>query len=164
MIDFRSSATEDDLLNPETDARAVSASLLLLEEQISVVRRRIAGDTIRVSTVTTRTEKHVAEEIVHERIEVEHVPIGRPIDTAPRVREEGDVTIIPMVEEVVFIEKRLILKEEIRLRRVRVPDVHREVITLRQQDVVVERIQPGETRHSSPVELAPIPRQQALKE
>jgi uncharacterized protein (TIGR02271 family) len=76
-----------------------------------------------------------------------------PSDTAPLVREERDVPIIPMVEEVVFIEKRLILKEEVRLRRVREPDVHREVITLRQQDLVVERIQPGETRHSSPVEL-----------
>lgn len=151
-------------MNLETDAGAVSASLLLLEEQISVVRRRIAGDTIRVSTVTNRTEKHVAEEIVHERIEVEHVAIGRPVDTVPPVREEGNVTVIPVVEEVVFIEKRLILKEEVHIRRVRVPELHREVMTLRQQDIVVERIRPGETRPSSPVELAPIPRQQALKE
>ncbi len=151
-------------MSMDTDACAGSASLSLLEEQISLVRRRIAGDTIRVSTVTNRVEKHVAEAIVHERVEVEHVAIGRPVDVVPPVREEGDVTIIPVVEEVVFIEKRLIFKEEVHLRRVRVPDVHREVVTLRQQDVVVERIQPGETRRSSPVELAPIPRQQALKE
>jgi stress response protein YsnF len=146
----------------ETDASDVSASLLLLEEQISVVRRRIAGDTIRVSTVTNRTEKHVAEEIVHERIEIEHVAIGQLIHTVPPVREEGDVTVIPVVEEVVFVEKRLLLKEEVRLRRVRVPNMHREVVTLRQQDVLVERIQPGETRRSPPVELAPIPRHQDL--
>ena len=89
----------------ETDASAVSASLSLLEEQLSVVRQRIEGDTIRVSTVTSTTEEHVAEEISHERIEVEHIAIGRHVDTAPPVREEGEVTIIPVVEEILDYRK-----------------------------------------------------------
>jgi uncharacterized protein (TIGR02271 family) len=126
----------------ETDASAVSASLSLLEEQLSVVRQRIEGDTIRVSTVTSTTEEHVAEEVSHERIEVEHIAIGRQVDTAPPVREEGEVTIIPVVEEILVIEKRLFLKEEVHIRRVRVPATHRETITLRKQDVVVERTRP----------------------
>ena len=132
----------------ETDASAVSASLSLLEEQLSVVRQRIEGDTIRVSTVTSTTEEHVAEEISHERIEVEHIAIGRHVDTAPPVREEGEVTIIPIVEEILVIEKRLFLKEEVHIRRVRVPATHRETITLRKQDVVVERMKP-ETSQSA---------------
>jgi uncharacterized protein (TIGR02271 family) len=132
----------------ETDASAVSASLSLLEEQLSVVRQRIDGDTIRVSTVTSTTEEHVAEEISHERIEVEHIAIGRHVDTAPPVREEGEVTIIPVVEEILIIEKRLFLKEEVHIRRVRVPATHRETITLRKQDVVVERTKP-ETSQSA---------------
>ena len=148
----------------ETGAASISASLSLLEEQISIVRRRVEGDTVRVSTVTNTTAEHVAEEILHERVEVEHIVIGRPIDTVPLVRQEGEVTIIPVVEETLVIEKRLILKEEVHVRRVRVPDVHREVVTLRKQDIVVERTKPGETRRSSSSELAPIPRQQALKE
>jgi stress response protein YsnF len=137
---------------------------LLLEEQISVVRRRVEGDTIRVSTVTNKVEKHVAEEILHERVEVEHIAIGRSIDSVPPIREEGEVTIIPVIEEVLVIEKRLILKEEMHIRRVRVPDVHREVVTRRTHDVVVERTKPGEARRSSPLEFAPIPRHQTLKE
>jgi uncharacterized protein (TIGR02271 family) len=132
----------------QTDASAVSASLSLLEEQLSVVRQRIEGDTIRVSTVTSTTEKHVAEEIAHERIEVERIAIGRHIDTAPPVREEGEVTIIPVVEEILVIEKRLFLKEEVHIRRVRVPATHRETIPLRKQDVVVERTKP-ETSQSA---------------
>jgi stress response protein YsnF len=130
---------EGHVMSLETEAASVSASLLPLEEQIAVVRQRIERDTVRVSTVTNTTEKHVAEEILHERVEVEHIAIGRPIDTVPPVREEGEVTIIPIVEEVLVIEKRLILKEEVHIRRIRVPDVHREVVTLRTQDVVVER-------------------------
>ena len=94
------------------------------------------------------------EESSHERIEVEHVAIGRQIDTAPPVREEEEVTIIPIVEEILVIEKRLVLKEEVRIRRVRVPELTTEVITLREQDIVVERTKPGDTR--SLLEFAPI--------
>jgi stress response protein YsnF len=101
---------------------------------------------------------------VHGRIEVEHVAIGRQVDTMPSAREEGNVTVIPVVDEVLLIEKRLILKEEVHIRRIWVPDVYRKVVTLREQDVMVERTKPGETRRSSALELAPIPKQQALKE
>jgi uncharacterized protein (TIGR02271 family) len=147
----------------ETDAASVSASLLLLEEQLSIVRRRIEGDTIRVSTVTKTTEEQVAEEISHERIEVERIAIGRHIDTAPPVREEGEVTIIPIIEEVLVVEKRLFLREEVHLRRVRVPACHRETVTLRKQDVVVERTKPRTLSGLRPVSAA-VSTHQALKE
>jgi uncharacterized protein (TIGR02271 family) len=130
-------------LDSDTTA-ASSARLLLLSEEISVARRRVEGDTVRVSTVTHKIEKVVDEALMHELVEVERVAIGRRIDTVPPVREEADVTIIPVVEEVLFIEKRLVLKEEVRIRRVRIADVHREVVTVREQDVVVERTKPSE--------------------
>jgi uncharacterized protein (TIGR02271 family) len=148
----------------DSNTTAVSAPLLLHSEQASVTRRRVEGDKVRVSTVTRTTEKLVEEALVHERIEIEHVAIGRQVENTPSVREEGDVTIIPVVEEILFIEKRLILKEEVRIRRVQVPGAHREVETLREQDVVIERIKPGETGRGSPIELAAIPKQQALEE
>lgn len=147
----------------KSDTTTVSAPLRLHAEQVTVARRRVEGDTIRVSTVTREAEKLVDEALAHERVEVENVAIGRPIDTVPPVREEGDVTIIPVVEEVLVIEKRLILKEEVHIRRVRIPDRHREVIILREQDIVIKRTKPAETRASLP-ELAPIPRRQPLKE
>jgi hypothetical protein len=37
--------------------------------------------------------------------------MGRMVETAPEIRTEGDVTILPVVE------KRLILKEELHIRR-----------------------------------------------
>jgi stress response protein YsnF len=116
----------------EPDTTTVSAPLLLHTEDISVARRRVEGDTVRVSTATRTVEKLVEEELVHGRIEVGHVAIGRQIDSVPAVREEGDVTVIPVVEEILVVEKRLILKEEVRIRRVRVPDVHREIVTIRE--------------------------------
>jgi uncharacterized protein (TIGR02271 family) len=128
----------------KSDTTTVSAPLRLLVEEITVARRRVEGETVRVSTVTREIEKIVDEALMHERVEVEHVAIGRQIDAVPPVREEEDVTIIPIVEEILVIEKRLVLKEEVHIRRVRVPEIHHEVITLREQDIAVERTKPGD--------------------
>ena len=146
-------------MGKEVDATPDNTGLLLHAEQTSVTRRRVEGDTVRVSTITHTTEKTIEEALLHERIELEHVTVGRRIDTVPAIRHEGDVMIIPVVEEIIFVEKRLVLKEEIHIRRVRVPDVHREVVTLRTQDIVVERTKPGARQRDPEPELAPIPRQ-----
>lgn len=147
----------------KSDTMTISAPLRLHVEEVTVTKRRVEGDTVRVSTVTREIEKSVDEALMHERVEVEHVAIGRQIDAVPPVREEDDVTVIPIVEEILVIEKRLVLKEEVRIRRVRVPEIHHEVITLREQDIVVERTKPGDTP-SSQLEFAPIPRPQTPKE
>jgi len=63
----------------------------------------------------------------------------RQIDTAPDIRNDGDTTIIPVVEERLVVEKRLFLREEIHVHRRRVVTQFRQNVTLRSQDVVVER-------------------------
>ena len=55
------------------------------------------------------------------------------------MREEGDTTIIPVIEEVLVVEKRLFLKEEIRIRRTQTTQLHEETVTLRREEVVIER-------------------------
>jgi hypothetical protein len=67
------------------------------------------------------------------------VAIGRPVDAVPPVRQEGNTTVFSVVEEVVVVERRLVLKEEIRLRRMQTTERHRESVTLREQDAVIER-------------------------
>ena len=49
-----------------------------------------------------------------ERVDIERVPMGRVVQEVPQVREEGDVTIIPVMQETAFVERRLVLKEEVR--------------------------------------------------
>jgi stress response protein YsnF len=53
-------------------------------------------------------------------VEIGRVPVGRPVDTMPPVRQEGDTTIVPVVEEIIVVGRRLILKEEVRIRRLQV--------------------------------------------
>jgi Domain of unknown function (DUF2382) len=56
-----------------------------------------------------------------ERVESERVPVGRIVDAIPPVPEEGDTTVMAVVEEVVVIERQLVLKQEIRIRRRKTP-------------------------------------------
>jgi stress response protein YsnF len=96
---------------------------------------------VRISTRTHEREALVDENLARERIEIETVPVGLRIDAVPEVRQEGDTTVVPVVEEVLVIERRLMLKEEIRIKRVRTTERHQEKVMLRHQEAVVTRRQ-----------------------
>jgi hypothetical protein len=48
-----------------------------------------------------------------------------------------------VVEEIVVVERRLILKEEIHIRRLHVSERHQEAVILRKQEAVITRIEPN---------------------
>ncbi len=126
------------MTDTDTDTDPRTLTLPLLAEALVVARRRMHG-TVRVATVTHEHEQIVDEALTHERVEIERVPLGRTVDAVPPVREEGDTTIFPVVEEVVVVERRLVLKEEIRIRCLRSTERHQETVTLRTQDAVITR-------------------------
>ena len=112
--------------------------LRLHAEEVSVARRTVRG-RVQVHVHTVTHEHAVDEALTHERVEVERVAIGRPVDAIPPDRQEGDTTVISVVEEVVVVHRQLVLREEVRVRRVRVTERHRETVSLRAQEAVVER-------------------------
>jgi hypothetical protein len=57
------------------------------------------------------------EPLFVEDVQVERVPVNRMLDGPVDSRQEGDVTILPVVEEVFTVQRRLLLKEEIRITR-----------------------------------------------
>jgi stress response protein YsnF len=111
-------------------------------EDVSVERRKLERG-VQVQVRTINHDHLIDEALAHERVVIERVAIGRPIDAIPPVREEGDTTVVSVVEEVLVIERRLVLKEEIHLRRVRTTERHRETVTLREQQAIIERTEPG---------------------
>jgi stress response protein YsnF len=136
--------TEEQAPVPEealtSGARAVSEEIIpLVEETATVGKREVVTGRVRVQTVTDTVEELARADVQRETVEVTRVPIDRMIETAPEIRTEGDVTILPVVEEVLVVEKRLVLKEELHIRR-RVETETVEVpVTLRKQRAVVER-------------------------
>jgi uncharacterized protein (TIGR02271 family) len=124
----------------------------LAAEELSVAKQQRDTGRVRVATHTQEREALVEEDLAREHVEIETVPIGRRVDAVPDVRREGDTTVVPVVEEVLHVERRLILKEEVRIRRVRTTERHREKVTLRHQEAVVTRQQfdpPGSEENTS---------------
>ena len=132
-------------------------------EDVSVERRKVERN-VRVHVHTISHDQLVDEAVARETIEIERVAIGQPVDAAPPVREEGDVTVVSVVEEVLVVERRLILKEELRLRRVQTTERHRETVTLHEQQAVIERAEPGASLSALPSDLAPIPKPQTPRD
>jgi stress response protein YsnF len=119
------------------------AVLPLVEEQLRVDKRKVVTGRVRVRTVTDTTEQLIRQELSGERVEVERVPLDRLIEPGaplPQVRTEGNATIFPIVEEVLIVEKRLRLKEELRIVRYATKEVEETPIILHKQRVVVERL------------------------
>jgi uncharacterized protein (TIGR02271 family) len=115
----------------------------LYAEDLTLSKRQVAGDKVQVSTVTREDSTFVDETLNHERVQIDRIPIGRQVDAVPPVRQEGDTTILSVVEESIVIERRLILKEEVHIRRIHVSERHQEAVILRKQEAVITRIEPN---------------------
>lgn len=124
----------------------------LFEEQLAVTKQVIPTARVQVSRVTHSREELVDELLSREKVEVERVPIDQLVETMPPVREEGDYLIIPVVEEVLKIERVLVLKEEVRIRRVQHTERYQERVTLRRQQAVVNRLPIDESTAMEPKE------------
>ena len=128
----------------------------LLAEELAIGRRLVETAVVRVARTTVTTDKTVDEELWRTNVVVERVPIGRTVDVVPALREEGDTTVIPVVEEVVVVTRRLVLKEEIRVRRVRESSQHVQTVALRHQQATVERRQAAPSQGSADMSNTPI--------
>ena len=122
--------------------------LPLAEESAVVERRLVETGRVRVS-VRTEVEDHEVNETLHsDSVEVEHVPVNRTLEAGeavPQPRRGADGGwIIPVVEEVLVVERRLVLREELHLHVRRAEEQFRETVPLRRQRVEVERL-PGQS-------------------
>jgi uncharacterized protein (TIGR02271 family) len=89
----------------------------LFEEDISVTKRKIERGRFRVDIRVAEREKSLEQTLERQDVEIERIAVGRVIDSMPGVRHEGDVMVIPIVEEEVVLVTRLVLREEIRIRK-----------------------------------------------
>ena len=125
---------------PLTDSADGSVVIPLMEEMLEIGKREVVTGGIRLVKKVTEHEETVDLPLLRETVEVERVPIGRIVTEAPPARQEGDTLIVSILEEVLVVEKRLMLKEEVRITRTQA-EVHQpQVVTLRSEEAVVEGI------------------------
>ena len=111
----------------------------LVEESVEVAKRVVESGKVRVRKTVKTTEQIVDEPVMREEVTVERVVLNRPIDAPVGPRQEGDTLIVPLLEEILVVEKRLILREEVRITRRKVEERSQQTVTLRSEQAEVER-------------------------
>ena len=112
----------------------------VVEERLEVSRERVETGRVRISKSVEAREVVVDDPLKRESVRVEHVPINQVVTgEVPRVREEGDVTVIPILEERVVTRTELVLVEEVRIHRDHSEYHDPQRVTLRKEVVAVER-------------------------
>lgn len=92
--------------------------------QIPIVEEEVQVDTRVVElghvTVQKKVDEFLDERAVslrHQQVEVDRVPVDRIIDEMIEPYLDGDVYVVPVIEEEIVITRRLRLKEELRVQR-----------------------------------------------
>lgn len=113
--------------------------LQIVTETATLEKRDVLTGRVRVSTRTEAVDELVSCVLERRDVSVTRVAVDRQVDAVPAVRTEGDVTIIPVVEEILVVEKRLVLREEIHLRQTTTSQSVEVPVSLRKQHAVIER-------------------------
>lgn len=112
----------------------------VLVEELDVQKRLVETGKVRITKVVHKREAVVDEPLFHDKVAITRVPMQRVVDGPVPVREENGTTIISVVEEVLMVEKRLMLREEIHIRKQRIETHQPQRITLRSEEVQIERV------------------------
>ena len=127
--------------SPEPDQGAGAVQVVPVVEETAVVsKRQVATGKVRVHTHVDTVEEVAKASLRSDRFEITRVEVGKVVDVAPQVRTEGDLTIVPVLEEVLVVEKKLVLKEEIHIRHIAETENVEKPVVLRRERVVVERL------------------------
>ena len=114
----------------------------VVEEFLQVERRIVETGGARIVKIIRERTEIVDEPLMAEEVTVERVPVNRPVDGAVAIRYVGDTMIVPLLEEVIVTEKRLILKEELHITRRQTTTRKPQEVILRTEEAVVERMEP----------------------
>lgn len=113
------------------------------------VQKRVVdtGRGVRIHKTVAEHPYQIDETLLREGVEVSRVPVDRIVthDQAPTAHYVGDTLVVPIMEEVLVVERRLRIKEELHITKARREERHAETVMLRSEQVSVERFdEPGD--------------------
>ncbi len=110
----------------------------LTEERLRVEKRGIDGGVVRISKTVEEVQENLVVPIVRDDVEVQRVPLNQQLDAPAKSRQEGEWLIVPIMREVLVVEKRLMLVEEVRIRRTQITEQKEVRDMVRQERLTIE--------------------------
>ncbi len=124
----------------EQKAHEPNTVIPVIEEQLHI--SKVWQETGRVQVSKTVTEEAVDYNVPvnQEEVIMERKTINQYVDTAPPAsRYEGETLIIPVLKEVLVVEKKLMLVEELHISKRRTEQMVSGTETLRKESVEINR-------------------------
>ena len=115
----------------------------VLAERLAAEARPVELGELRVHKRVDEAEETVRRAVTRDELDVERVPVNRPLEAPVAQRTEGEWLVIPVMEEVLVVRTQLMLKEEVRVRTRRVTEQREVRETVRRERVELE----DATRH-----------------
>jgi uncharacterized protein (TIGR02271 family) len=116
----------------------------LASEEVELSKRAVQQAVVRIQTKVREEERIIETRLLKDEVTVERVEMNRPIESPMEPRYEGEVLVIPVIEEVLVVSKQLVLKEELRITQRSVARPHAQAVLLRHEEAMVEREPTGE--------------------
>lgn len=132
------------------DERSDELRIPVVQEEVDVRKAVVETGLLRVRTRTTEQHEDIELPLAREEFSVERIAVNRPVDAPVEVRQEGDVTIVPVHGEEVVVTRRLVLKEELHIRRRVHETLEKRQVVLRRQDVDIVREPPTDAGSGVP--------------
>jgi stress response protein YsnF len=110
----------------------------IVQERLTLEKRLVETGKVRIDERLARVD----EELEYEDVNIERVAVNREVDHAPEVREVDGVLIVPVLEEVLIVEKRLVVKEELHIRKTRKRERFEQAVQVQGMHAEVERVNP----------------------
>jgi len=138
--------TETGAQTPETAtagrtiARGEDVVVPVIEESLVAGTRWREAGTVMLHLRTDETPETVEEYVTREELEIEEVAVGRTLADGemPVQRQEGDVLILPVIEERLVMVKQRVLVKEVRVSKRSRTETREVTETVRRQRVEIE--------------------------
>ncbi|MBX2997274.1 MAG: YsnF/AvaK domain-containing protein [Caldilineaceae bacterium] len=138
----RRDPTQGQANQPQPPVLGTEESLVIpvVTEDVAIRKEKHISGRVRITKTVHDREALLEETVQREEVNVERVAINRVVDEVSEQYYEGETLVIPIYTEVLVVEKRLMLAEELRITKQRYEQPVQEHVTLRDEEVKVERL------------------------
>lgn len=109
-------------------------------EELTVDTQWTETGRVRISKTVHELPRQIDTMLGEESVDIQRVPMDQLVDEPPAARYEGDTLVVPILEEVLVIEKRFRIKEELRITKTHKDVMHSATVAIRVEQATVERI------------------------
>ncbi len=112
----------------------------VINEELRIDKEIIESGRVRIIKKVNEEKSTVEVPLKHTEVSVERKPINKYVDEHHQAtRYEGDTMIVSVLKEVVVVQKKILLVEELHINKTQKQETHTEEVTLKSETVSVER-------------------------